>query len=157
MKTFGLAIAAAVATLMVSAPAMAEDFTGPRVGVTGGVIGDDVFSTTEQIFGVEAGYDFNLGGATLGAQVSYEDALEGSNDNLVALTARVGLPVDGGGLLVYGTAGYVNASGDDGYRLGGGLEVGLPGNLTAKVEQRYDDLGGGADGFSTVVGLGLRF
>ena len=144
----------ALASLAFASPALAAE-TGPRIGVTAGIAGDDIFDTDEEVFGVEAGYDFALGGAVAGIEASYDDLLEGGDDSVIAIGGRLGAPV--GKTLIYGGAAYANADGDGGYRLSGGVEFGVGKGLLAKVEQRYIDLGHGGDGFSTVVGVGFRF
>jgi len=105
--------------------------------------------------GVQAGYNFQFGPAVLGAE------LEGSymgNEARVphgrlkerfrgAAKAKAGLSFDRS--LVYGTAGFTMTKfkdGDDvtgpngwksGYLLGGGIEQGFGGGLSAKIEYNY--------------------
>ena len=80
-----------------------------------------------------------------------------------ALLGRVGVKA-GSNALVYGTGGYTRATtgatpfssnGEDGYRLGAGVEFGGP--MSFKVEQRYTNYGGGANGWQTVAGVNWRF
>ncbi|HEY0084577.1 MAG TPA: outer membrane beta-barrel protein, partial [Allosphingosinicella sp.] len=87
MKKYLLAAAAAFAF---AAPAAAADFAGPRVGVTIGVIGDDIVDTDVTSFGLEAGYDWDLGGAVAGIQAEYQNDFDGDIGHELAATARVG-------------------------------------------------------------------
>jgi hypothetical protein len=49
-------------------------------------------------------------------------------------------------------------NGDDGYRVGAGVEFGVgTGGTSLKVEQRYLHYGNGADAFQSVAGLSFRF
>ncbi|WP_205478330.1 outer membrane beta-barrel protein [Sphingomonas arenae] len=158
---------AAAAALVAATPAAAQDttaetgttFTGPRVGVNLGFADDDVFGTETFTYGVEAGYDADLGGAVVGGSVELQDSKD--TDREIALTARVGAKPSPN-FLVYGLAGYTNLKVFDGlkldgYRVGAGIEFGFNRNGFAKVEQRYSNYELGVDGFQTVVGVGVRF
>lgn len=156
---------AAAAALVAAAPAAAQDtatettFTGPRVGVNLGFADDDIFGTETFTYGAEAGYDFDFGGAVVGASAEVQDSKD--SDREIALTARVGAKPSPN-FLVYGLAGYTNLKVFDGlkldgYRVGLGVEFGFNRNGFAKVEQRYSNYELGVDGFQTVVGVGVRF
>jgi outer membrane immunogenic protein len=171
MRLIPLSIVAA-ALASISAPAFAQDavgsFTGARVGVTVGTGGNNFIDFDGQTVGVDAGYDFDTGGAVVGVGVEYQTDL--GNDffdvNESAVLARVGAKITPNAL-AYASGGYTRISGgstpfggngDDGYRIGAGVEFGVgTGGTSLKVEQRYLDYGNGADAFQTVAGLSLRF
>lgn len=164
-----LLLAASVAALTLgAAPALAQDagtFTGPRAGVSIGTGGNSVIDFDNQTIGVDAGYDFDAGSVVVGVGAEYRTDLgkDFFDVNETALLGRVGVKA-GSNALVYGTGGYTRAStgatpfggnGEDGYRIGAGVEFGGP--MSFKVEQRYSNYGGGADGWQTVAGLNFRF
>jgi outer membrane immunogenic protein len=162
-----LIIAALATSTLVAAPAMAADFTGTRVGATIGTVGNDVLDFDDTTVGVELGHDWDLGSAVVGIGAEYQTDL--GNDfldvNETALLARVGAKV-GTSALVYASGGLTRISdgaspfddGEEGFRLGGGVEFGIgTGGTSLKLEQRYVDYGDGADGWQTVAGIGVRF
>ena len=163
MKRIFVAALAAVAA-MTAAPAMADDFSGARVGVEAGVVGDDFGSTTKGTYGVVAGYDFDLGNVVVGPQVGATGVFDSGVDGLRELTAgaRLGVKV-ADRTLVYGTAAYSNIDAKglpgalDGVRVGLGLEQKLGSNVYASVETRYGNYEYGAELYQTVVGVGVRF
>jgi outer membrane immunogenic protein len=164
MKKF-IALALAATTLAAS-PAFAQDtavpsFSGPRVGANVGFADDDAFGTETFTYAGNVGYDANLGNAVVGITGEYQDSEDSGRD--LSIVGRVGAPL-GSSALIYGLAGYTNlgvGSGTgihlDGYRVGGGVEVGMGRNLYLNVEQRYSNYEAGVDGFQTVAGIGFRF
>jgi outer membrane immunogenic protein len=163
-----LLVASTAALALGATPALAQQtgtFTGGRVGVLVGTGGSKLIDFETQTMGVDAGYDFDTGRVVVGVGAEYQTEL-GKNffdTNETALLGRVGVRA-GTNALVYGTGGYTRASsgvtpfgdnGDNGYRVGAGVEFGGP--MSFKVEQRYSNYGGGADGWQTVAGLNLRF
>lgn len=70
----------------------------------------------------------------------------------VGLTARLAGPV-----AAYGRVGYLRRDGDNGYRLGGGLQLNLTSDSYVRGGVQRDDYGNGNDSVAGVVGLGLRF
>lgn len=159
-------VLAALAASAIATPAFAQDaepFTGPRVE---GVVGWDhvkvkgAGNSDDVMYGINAGYDAQAGGAVIGAEVEYSDSSNRScagaetvADPRLCLKAgrdlyaggRVGTVV-GTSTLVYAKAGYTNADakftsddGDEEVTLGkrhlDGIRVG------AGVEQK---LGGNA-------------
>jgi len=121
---------AATATFLAAAPAAAAEFSGLRAEVTAGRASDAVkadfdngtspFSRKQDdvSFGLEAGYDFDLGAAVVGPYVGVDfpnvdecDAVFGSDEfcykakRNYALGARAGFKV-GGPLLAYGKVGF---------------------------------------------------
>lgn len=156
-------ILAAVAATAIATPAFAQDasstsFEGARIGANIGFADDHIFGTESFTYGVEAGYDFNLGGAVAGATVELQDSKD--LDREIALTGRVGAKV-GSNALVYGVAGYSNLKAYgykfDGFRLGAGVEFAPTKNMFVKVEQRYGNYQYGIDLWQTAVGVGVRF
>lgn len=158
-------ILAAVAATAIATPAFAQDaapatdFTGARIGANVGFADDNIFGTAAFTYGVEAGYDFNLGGgaiAGLTAELQDSDDL----DREIALTGRVGAKV-GSNVLVYGVGGYSNLKAYgykfDGFRLGAGVEFAPSKNVFVKVEQRYGNYEAGAELWQSVLGVGVRF
>jgi outer membrane immunogenic protein len=176
-----------VATLLagsaVASPALAQDanvtFTGPRVeailgydhvGAGSSVDNDngrDDQSIDGLLYGVGAGYDFNVGGAVLGVEGEYTDSTAKSNRGPFTNEFGFGRVSQGRDLyigaragilaspttLVYVKGGYTNSklnvlAGDtnqstdtsfklDGWRLGAGLEHAFSQNMFGKVEYRY--------------------
>ena len=149
-------------------------------------------SSDNTVYGINAGYDLSLGGAFVGVEGEYSVSDGGTNDFPASIgIARDRLETDGQyylgaragfavtpGIALYGKAGYTaldarafSSSGSigdleentDGFRIGAGLQVQLPGPLEARVEYRrsnYGDLGGEFGDVTTdqvVAGVGLRF
>lgn len=144
------------------------------------------------VYGINAGYDIALGGAFVGIEgeistsdgtTEFPSTFGGARDGLEAnaqyyVGARAGFALTDG-VTAYGKVGYTSLDtraftqagtlaeleeNAGGIRFGGGLQVGLPGPLEARVEYRrsnYDDIAGPDFGETTtdqvVVGLGVRF
>lgn len=163
-----IAMLAAVAAFVAAAPAAAQDavetaetstFTGPRIGVNIGFADEDLFGTELFTYGVEAGYDADLGGAVAGASIELQDSDDTGRE--ISVGGRLGAKVGSNGLL-YATAGYTNLKVFDGlkldgYRVGIGGELAFGGMGFAKLEQRYSNYELGVDAFQTVLGVGVRF
>ncbi|WP_165356318.1 outer membrane protein [Sphingosinicella sp. BN140058] len=128
--TFRIMLAATAAALLTAAPAAAADFSGLRAEVTAGRAKDSVkadldngttpFSRKQDdvSFGLEAGYDLDLGSAVVGPYVGVDfpnvdgcDSVFGSDEfcykakRNYALGARAGFKI-GGPILAYGKVGY---------------------------------------------------
>ena len=184
------AILTALATCVVSVPAYAQDDTslgGAKIGLIGGYdsvklsVDGDSASKGGFVYGVTAGYDFDLGKAVVGIEAELADStakekvtdiLEAGDEASIAASrdlyvgARVGFGV-GSNVLVYAKGGYSNVrvkpryadSTDsfsdsdtlDGFRLGAGVE--LVGQINfARLEYRYSDYGKYSyDGFNTGI------
>jgi hypothetical protein len=178
MRLFALT-AAAAALASVAAPAFAQDttatttatgtFTGLRAGGLVGTGGNKFVDFDGQTVGIDAGYDVEIGnGGVIGVGVEYQTDI-GSNFldvNESAVLARVG-GLASANTLVYASGGYTrvsngatpfNDNGEDGYRVGLGVEhrIGVSG-LALKLEQRYLSYGHGVDAFQTVGGVGFHF
>ena len=163
-----------------SAPAFAQEassFSGAKVGA---VIGYDKVrlevedlgngSKDGLLYGVTAGYDFDLGTAVIGVEGEFADAttketvgdlaVDGIEGSLRAerdlyIGARLGFPVSPT-VMLYAKGGYTNAkfkasvtdgvdtlTGSDeldGYRIGAGVEY-TNGQAFGRIEYRYSDYG----------------
>lgn len=152
-------LAAVAATMALATPAMANDFSGIRVGVTAGVDDLSAFDVTDVTYGAEVGVDFPLGDkAIVGVEANVDNVFDRRN---IGASARVGYAVIPN-LLVYAKAGYANYSDVfsrklDGVRVGGGLETNISGNSYVKAEYRYTNFEQGIDSHAGLIGLGLRF
>lgn len=159
MKLIGVVLAAAAATLAV--PAMAADFTGPRIEATAGV--DDVKNardTTDITYGVTIGLDTQVGTSPVivGVEASVDNVFDRRD---IGAAARLGVRATDD-VLLYGKAGYANFKDSfsrelDGLRVGGGVEFALTNELFAGVEYRYTDFQAGVGKHGAVARLGLRF
>ena len=144
------------------------------------------------VYGIQAGYDLGLGNVFVGVEGEYStsssstdfpDSFSGARDELEAngqyyLGARAGVALTPG-IAAYGKVGYTSldtkaftSSGSldeleentGGLRIGGGVQVQLPGPLEGRLEyrrSRYKDLLDGSYGDATtdqvVAGVGVRF
>lgn len=171
-----LTATAAMAAAFAATPALAQDDSGAPggffVGALAGYEGVEVTSTdgsvtadaSSAVYGVNAGFDLNLGNAFVGVEgelstsdgsTSFPGTFAGAREGLETngqyyLGARAGLALSPG-IAAYGKIGYTaldtrafTSSGSladleentDGLRFGGGLQVQLPGALEARVEYR---------------------
>jgi outer membrane immunogenic protein len=160
-------IVALAATALVATPALAQDaataapasFTGGHVGANLGVADDNLFGTEIVTYGIEAGYDFDLGRAIAGVSVEAQDSKDTGRD--LAITGRVGAEVSSNAM-IYALAGYSNLEvvddfNLDGVRFGVGVEVAPASNLYVKLEQRYTNYELDVKAWQTLVGVGARF
>lgn len=167
----------AVALCAVSAPAYAQDasnFGGAKIGAVIGYdkvrleVAGDSGSKDGFLYGLTAGYDFDLGSVVVGIEGEVSDATtkERETDILVVgdeaslragrdlyVGARVGFPVSQN-VMLYAKGGYTNAklkaSYDDGvtalsdsenldgWRIGAGAEY-VNGSMFGRLEYRYSD------------------
>ena len=153
MKKFILPLIAAMA---VATPAMANE---ARVEARGGVIWSG--GSSEDTWGVAAGYDFDLGTtAFAGVEVSGDKI--GATGTKVAFgaTGRLGIKA-GEGTRLFGAGGYTTEACDgcEGqWHLGAGLEQKVSGPVYLKAEYRHyfeNDFVLGGD--ALVAGVGVRF
>ena len=157
MKSFAIVAAAAVA--FAATPALAGDFSGPRIEVTAGA--DDVTAgvdPTDVTYGAGVGYDVQFGRLVAGVEASVDNAFDRRD---LGVGARLGLVLNDN-VLAYGKVGYANwrqvANRDtEGLRLGGGFEVNVAGPVYGKVEYRYTDFEGATGKHGGLVGVGIRF
>ena len=163
--------AAAVALGLSAAPAMAQDFQGPRFEVTAGA--DDVkngVDATDITYGAALGYDLQFGKVVAGVDATAANVFDKAD---LGVGARLGYTLNKN-VLAYTRVGYTNldrpqtctgtrpvvcrvAPNLEGLTLGGGLEVKLAGPAFVKAEYRYSDFDGGVGRHGGLVGLGIRF
>lgn len=155
-----LAVTVATPAFAQDAEAPANNFAGARIGAEIGVADDDLFGTESFTYGLEAGYDFDLGGKAIAGIVA---GIQDSDDTgrELSIGGRLGANI-GSKALVYGTVGYSNLEVVDdfeldGVRFGLGVEVAPHKNVYLKAEQRYANYELGAELWQTVVGVGFRF
>lgn len=151
-------LAAAVALGLSSAPALANDFSGPRFEVTAGA--DDVtggVDPTDVTYGAALGYDLQFGKVVVGVEATAANVFDRAD---LGAGARLGYVVNEN-VLAYGRVGYTNLDlgrrSVDGLAVGGGLEVNVAGPVYGKVEYRYTDFEGGLGRHGGLVGVGIRF
>lgn len=194
-----ITIVAALLAGAMATPAMAQDTIAPGSFHITGILGydapdGDVDDASGVVYGVAAGYDFNLGrNIVAGPEVeltssSTDECATGINragDQLcleagrdIYAGARVGVRFGNEGRhIAYVGGGYTNAqvrltydanlagnTGDfnvsedlDGFRLKGGVELGLGRNVYARAEYRYSNYEGDLNRHQVVGGIGLRF
>jgi outer membrane immunogenic protein len=157
---------ASVAAFAAATPAFAQDaipapvsnFTGAHIGANVGFADDDAFGTEVFTYGVDAGYDYDLGQAVVGATAEAQDSDDTGRD--LSIVGRAGIKA-APNVLVYGLAGYSNLKvlgiKLDGVRFGGGVEAKMGPNFSVKLEQRYTDYEYDAHIWQTVLGAGFRF
>jgi outer membrane immunogenic protein len=148
--------------MVLSTSAMAADFSGPRVGATIGFVDDDFAGTEAFTYGLNAGYDFDLGKVVAGGTLEWQDSGEEGFGRDLSAVARLGAKL-GDRVLLYALAGYTNLGIDgtgtelDGIRVGAGGEVAVTDNVFAQVEYRYSDYEQDAEAHQMLFGIGYRF
>ncbi|MGB3555073.1 MAG: outer membrane beta-barrel protein [Jannaschia sp.] len=156
--------------------APAYDWTGFYIGLQGNYAdvstsGGTVLDDDGGLYGLRAGYDYDLGSAIAGGFVQFDRGsieLAGSGvevEDVLRIGGRLGF--DGGRNFYYASAGYTdigtNTIGSaDGYFVGLGYEVFLTQAVTLGAEAIYHDVGDfdllpGTDAEATTVGLNLNF
>jgi outer membrane immunogenic protein len=180
-------ISAALIVAGFSAPAFAQDAApadlgGFRLEGLATYEGND----GENIgYGVGIGYDARAGGVLLGVEAEAVRPGDKECETSPILSAcarterdlyiggRIGVPL-GSNALAYVKAGYTNVAIEsvidlateppynlnyklDGARIGGGVQLGLGGNLYVKAEYRYSDYENGFNKHTGVAGVGFRF
>lgn len=155
-KTFVTLAAAALA--FGSTPALASDFSGPRVEITSGA--DDVtggVDPTDITYGAAVGYDKQFGRVVAGVELTAANVFDRAD---LGVGARLGYVLNDN-VLGYVRAGYSNLDlgkrSVDGATVGGGLEVNVAGPVYTKVEYRYTDFEGNLGRHGGLVGVGIRF
>lgn len=155
-----LMIAASLAAATVATPAMANDFTGPRVEVTAGI--DDVTNAgdfNDVTYGAALGFDVGVTeNVTLGVEATLDNVFERRD---IGASARLGYQIEDG-VLLYTKAGYANYKDVgsrelDGLRVGGGVDLALAAGLYTGVEYRYSDFEAGVGKHAGLVKVGIRF
>ena len=155
MKKLILALAA---TAAFASPAMANE---ARIEARGGVIWFGAGGGSEDVYGLAAGYDFDLGSSAF-AGVEASGDIVGATGSKVAfgLTGRLGAKV-GGNTKLYVDGGYTSEPCNgcvDAVHAGVGAEVGFGSNMYGKLGYRHFFTSNGAPDSDTVaVGVGVRF
>jgi outer membrane immunogenic protein len=155
---------AALVALAVSTPAVAQEaspFAGPRVGFELGLADDEFLGSSETSWGVNAGYDADVGGAVIGGTIAYTDVFGDDYDfRELAIGGRVGTRVLTNGLF-YGSVAYsdldVAGLSVDGAKFGVGAEFLMTDNVFVNLETRYGTYDYDVELYQTVVGVGVRF
>ncbi len=151
-----LVVLSLAAALVSATPALANE---ARIEGRGGVIWDN--GTTEDIWGVAAGYDWDLSANTFaGVEVS-GDKIGASNTKVAwGFTGRAGAKV-GNGTKLYVDGGYTTEPCDlceHSWHAGAGVEQPISGNVYAKVAYRHNFVANGfSDTDSVVAGVGMKF
>ncbi len=148
-------IIALAATAAFASPALANE---ARVEARGGIAWDS--GSTEDIWGIAAGYDFDLGDtAFAGLEVSGDKVGAPGTKVMFGFAGRLGaklgektkLYVDGG----YGTEGCTGCGGDP---FGGvGVEHTVAGNVYGKLFYRHYFIDAATDVDGVGVGVGVKF
>jgi outer membrane immunogenic protein len=175
---------AASAAFLAATPAFAQDAlaapAGPRVEA---LIGYDRLKIGGEhdgsvLFGVGAGYDFAVGnGVSLGADVEATESTQEEGDEDIA-QVKAARDLYAGGRVsfavsptanLYLKAGYTNArfkatdgvdteaANADGFRLGGGGQLGIGGKAYVGGEYRYSNYEAGLSRHQVALTLGTRF
>ncbi len=155
MRKVLIALAASAAALASPAFAAGEG----RIEARGGIVWDG--GSTEDVYGVAAGYDFDLGEqAFAGIEVSGDKIADTGTKVAFGATGRLGAKV-GEKTKIFVDGGYTSepcTGCEDAIHAGAGAEVGFGGNLYGKVGYRHFFVANGfSDYDSVVVGLGMRF
>ena len=152
MRTVLISLAAAAAA--VATPAMAGE---GRVEARGGVVWGG--GSSDEIAGVAAGYDWDLGGNAFGGlEVSGDKILTSNTRVSLGVAARLGLKTSEAGK-IYAVGSYQSKFCkfcDDGVTLGAGYQHALGGNVYGKVEYRHFFYNG-TDVNTAGVGVGYKF
>ena len=155
MRHVLLSLAAAVATVAVASPALANE---ARVEGRGGVIWGS--GNEEAVAGIAVGYDFDLGSATFaGAEITADKILTSGTKVSFGFNGRAGVKM-GEASKLYAVGGYNTEVCDlcDGtWGLGAGFQQGFPQNLYGKIEYRHNFVDNFDDTDTLMVGLGARF
>jgi hypothetical protein len=154
MKTLVLALAALLSSTAATAatPYVEATASTSRAKIESTIRGDRIDLRNDLTYGGRAGLDF--GNVT--ADVGVENFLNGSDELTLNANLGVDLPLGNSPLTAYAQGGVLQTSGETGYRLGGGLKLGLTQHSYIRAGYQRDDYGQGAAD-AGVVGLGLRF
>ena len=149
-------IGLAAVSAVLATPALANE---GRIEARGGVVWDG--SDTQDVYGIAAGYDFDLGSSAFaGVEVSGDKIADTGTRVAFGATGRLGAKV-GGNAKVFVDGGYTTkncALCDDAIHAGAGVEVGFASNLYGKLGYRHFFVANGSSDFdAVVVGLGVRF
>lgn len=151
MKKF--AVAAALLSATIAAPAMAQDSGEARVQVHGGYITGGGLS--DATVGVAAGYDFNFGNTFAGPEIAGNKILASHNVVEFSAGGRAGARISDTGKL-YAAAGYTFGTIDNAY-IGAGYEQKLSPTTFIKGEYRHQFISNWGNSNSFLAGVGMNF
>lgn len=145
-----------LASLAVATPALADE---TRVEVRGGAIWSN--GTTEDTYGVAAGFDTNIGPAAFAGFEVSGDKIEASGTKMAfGLTGRLGIKA-ATGTKVFAAGGYTTepcTGCEDSWHAGAGVEQNVSGPFYVKAEYRHYFTGNLApDSDALVAGVGIKF
>ena len=150
------------ASLLVSSPAMANNFGGVYGEITAGA--ENITSETlvkprakDINYGVAAGINVPAGNIILGVEASINNVFDREE---YGASARIGYAFDK--VMPYVKAGYANYNDSfsrslSGLRVGGGVEYNISEHTYIKAEYRYTDFEQGIGKHGGLVGVGIRF
>jgi outer membrane immunogenic protein len=143
------------AALTAASPALAGE---GRIEARGGYYKD--VGPGAGVAGIAAGYDFDIGSqAFIGPEVSIDKVLRSGNEYLFGLTGRAGVKLGERGKLFVAGGVTPKSVEESPYRLGGGYEHRLGGNLYIKAEYRhyFAERSVFDSGDSVTAGVGFKF
>lgn len=149
-----------VCAALVATPALAADFTGPRIEATVGADSvQDGIDPTEITYGAAVGYDLGVTERiTLGVEADVGNVFDRRN---VGVSARAGYKLNDN-VLAYVKAGYANwrqLKGHtlEGLRVGGGVDVALVGPFYTGLSYEYSNFEDGMGQHGVKAKIGIRF
>ncbi len=153
---YKILIALAATAAAISTPALANE---GRIEARAGVAWTS--GATEDIYGVAAGYDFDLGSTAIaGVEVSADKIASSGTGMNLGFTGRLGTRVGAQGKLLADGGYTVNtcAGCPDAVHAGAAFEQGFGNNLYGKIGYRHFFVNSGVSDYDAVaVGLGVRF
>lgn len=155
MRKVLIALAATAAAAAVASPAMANE---GRIEARGGVVWDS--GVSEDIWGVAAGYDWDLGDkAFAGLEVSGDKVGASGTGLTLGFTGRLGVKAgEKTKILVDGGYSVITCSGcDDAVHAGVALEQGISDKVYLKVGYRHFFYDSFSDADAVAAGVGIKF
>lgn len=148
-------IALAATAAAVASPALANE---GRIEARGGVIWDG--GATEDVWGVAAGYDWDLGETVFtGVEMSADKVGASGSGMALGFTGRLGVKA-GASTRLIADAGYTAntcTACDDPVHAGVSVEQGLGNNVYARVGWRHYFYDSSSDVDAVAAGVGVRF
>ena len=157
-----VAIFAAVASLTLATPALANNFTGVRAEATVGlddVTGPKPINRNDVKYGFGAGVDAEIyKNVIVGVEGNVDNVFDRRN---IGVGARLGYVVTPN-VMVYGKVGYANWKQTtsrelEGLRFGGGVEAKVSGPFYVKAEFRHTHFDHRVGTNGGLLGVGVRF
>jgi hypothetical protein len=116
--------------------------------------------TTEDAYGIAAGYDWDLGDkAFIGVEASGDKIAATGTGMVLGMTARVGVKAGEKGKFFVdgGYSAFTCTLCDDAVHAGAGFEQGFGSNLYGKIGYRHYFFDSASDADAVAVGVGIRF